>query len=132
MIVVDTSALISILKNEPSSQACALVLAGEPDLIMSAGTLAELLILTERRQLSAEREALMQIFDVKIIAVDERLARLSLDAHSSFGKGVHPAGLNFGDCFAYALAKDLDCPLLFVGNDFSQTDIVSALASQHG
>ena len=61
------------------------------------------------------------------MAVDEVLALACADAHRTFGKGIHPAGLNFGDCFAYALARQLGCPLLYVGNDFARTDIASAL-----
>lgn len=72
-------------------------------------------------------EALLEELDYSVITVDEATAKRVRDAYSKWGKGFHPAGLNFGDCFAYALAKEQDCPLLYVGNDFSRTDIKSAL-----
>jgi len=62
-----------------------------------------------------------------VVALDERGARLAVDAYRKWGRRNHPASLNFGDCFAYALAKERACPLLFIGNDFSQTDIVAAI-----
>lgn len=77
-----------------------------------------------RRDLDAwlERERLV------VVAVDHRIASIAADAFAQFGKGRHPAGLNYGDCFAYALAKSLNAPLLFKGDDFARTDIASAVA----
>ncbi len=69
---------------------------------------------------------LLQVFSVEIIPVTPERARLTAQAYSVWGKGIHPATLNYGDCFAYATAKEYGCPLLFVGNDFSQTDIEPA------
>lgn len=66
---------------------------------------------------------------IHVSAVDHEQARLAADAFSLYGKGRHPAGLNYGDCFAYALARHLGAPLLFKGRDFGQTDLASALAS---
>lgn len=70
---------------------------------------------------------LMSALPIRVVQVDEAMAELAVEAFRRYGKGLHPARLNFGDCFSYALAKHLDCPLLFIGNDFSQTDIRSAL-----
>ncbi len=64
---------------------------------------------------------------MQIKNLDAAGARLVAEAYDTWGKGVHPAGLNFGDCFAYAAAKSADAPLLFVGNDFLKTDVVSAI-----
>jgi ribonuclease VapC len=68
---------------------------------------------------------------ITVVPHDEALGRMAARAHAMFGKGKHPAGLNFGDCFAYALAKSRDLPLLYVGQDFAQTDVRSALAPGH-
>lgn len=64
---------------------------------------------------------------IEVVPATEVTAQFCADAHQRWGKGIHRAGLNFGDCFAYALAKSRDCPLLFIGNDFSRTDIISVL-----
>jgi ribonuclease VapC len=98
---------------------------------MSAGTLIEVgtVVLHKRgeRRLQ-ELYDLLNFSEIAVIAVTEAHARLAIDAYRRFGKCTqHPAQLNFGDCFSYALAKTLDQPLLFKGNDFSQTDIRSAL-----
>jgi ribonuclease VapC len=132
VIVLGTSALLATILEEPLGSQCAEVLQRPVDFLISAGTLAEALIVAAGKDRADELDSLLTHIVVNVIEVDERLARLSLEAHQKYGKKRHPAKLNYGDCFAYALAKDLDCPLLFVGNDFSQTDITSALASQHG
>ena len=72
-------------------------------------------------------EPLLALIEADVVAVTAETARLARDAYAAFGKGNHPARLNFGDCFAYALAKQTGEPLLFKGDDFSQTDIVSAI-----
>lgn len=128
MIVVDTSALIAILLDEPSAQACRHVLEAESDVRLSAGTLSEALIVAVRRNLLDEMAGLVDAVAIAVESVTAAQAQRVADAYARWGKGIHPAGLNFGDCFAYALAKDLDCPLLFVGTDFVRTDIRSALA----
>ena len=71
----------------------------------------------------------LERLDVGIVGIDDRLAEIAIAAFLHFGKGRHPAKLNFGDCFSYALAKRLNVPLLFKGEDFSQTDIRSAFTS---
>jgi ribonuclease VapC len=127
MIAVDTSALMAIALGEAEANACIKVLESEPEVLISAGTLAEALIVSGRRNVA---EAMLKLVDglgFDIVAVTAASARRVADAHSRWGKGVHPAGLNFGDCFAYEVAKDRSCKLLFVGNDFSMTDIESVL-----
>ena len=127
MIVVDTSALIAILKGELESDACIAALTGEPLVLISAGTMAEALVVAQGRGVRGEMEALLEQFGCEVVATTGATAGKVADAYSRWGKGVHPASLNFGDCFAYALARERGCPLLFVGDDFSRTDIVSAL-----
>lgn len=129
MIVIDTSALVGIAQREPTAERCKRVLSDEGRLLMSAGTLTEVLIVAKRRNLETEVTAILVQIGVEIVGVTPERAVAAADAYGAFGKGRHPAKLNFGDCFAYALAKKYDCPLLFVGDDFSRTDIRSALAS---
>lgn len=126
MIVVDTSALMAILLDEAAAEFCVSVLAGDDQLLISAGTMAEALIVGARRQVGDEMAALIGGLGLDIVAVTAASARLAAQAYEKWGKSIHPASLNFGDCFSYALANENGCPLLFVGNDFSQTDIVSA------
>jgi ribonuclease VapC len=110
MIVVDTSALMAIVLDEPKADACIAVLEAEDEILISAGTMAEALIVSARRNVREEASA-------------RRIAQ----AYERWGKGIHPAALNFGDCFAYEAAKEHACRLLYVGDDFSKTDIESAL-----
>ena len=128
MIVVDTSALMAIILNEPTAPAVTQVIEGETDsLLISAGTVAEAMIVSAGRRRSYEMEVLLGELDHRVISVDDATARRVGEVYMRWGKGFHPAGLNFGDCFAYALATEYKCPLLYVGNDFSKTDIKPAL-----
>ncbi|WP_240231087.1 type II toxin-antitoxin system VapC family toxin [Devosia lacusdianchii] len=127
MIVVDTSALMAIINNEPMALACIAALENATILVISASTMSEALIVATGRGILPKMEDLFERMDFEIVPVDAATAKQMGKIYSSWGKGIHPAGLNFGDCFAYALAKDRNCPLLFVGNDFSQTDVVSAI-----
>jgi ribonuclease VapC len=127
MIVVDTSALIAIVLNEPEADACAAALEAEDRLLISAGTVAEALIVAGRRNVGEEVAQLIDGLGFEIVSVTPASARRIAEAYSQWGKGVRPAALNFGDCFAYEAAKEHDCPLLYVGEDFSQTDIKAAL-----
>lgn len=127
MIVVDTSALLAILLGEERGPACEAALISAPHILISAGTLAEAVLVAERRHLTVALDVLLRRMAMTVVIVDEPEARRAAAAHAKWGRGVHPAGLNFGDCFAYAVAMRHDCPLLFVGKNFSQTDIVSAL-----
>jgi ribonuclease VapC len=126
MIIVDTSALMAILLGEVDSDACMDVLEGAEALVISAGTVAEALIVADRRGVGEEMRRLLDGLGFEISPVTPAAARLVADAYAKWGKGTHPAGLNFGDCFAYALASERAVPLLYVGDDFAQTDISSA------
>ena len=126
MIVVDTSAIMAVLLEEepsPSINACLV----DNELCMSAGTYSELLIVASARGLLDEADELIPAMGVEIITLDGASARAVQKAFANWGKGRHPASLNLGDCFAYALAKEKNIPLLFVGNDFSKTDVDIAL-----
>lgn len=127
MIVVDTSALIAIALREAKANACIKAIETEPDILISAGTLAELLVVSARRGFSDDVNRLLDGFDFEIVPVTPASAKRIGEAYRRWGKGLHPAGLNFGDCFAYELAKAHSCAVLFIGNDFSKTDIISAL-----
>jgi ribonuclease VapC len=127
VIVVDSSALLAVALGEPDAAACMGVLNRESDMAMSAGTAAESFIVALRRGVTAELDRLVTGLGIEIVAVTAAEARRVAEAHSHWGRGRHKAALNFGDCFAYALAKERQCPLLFVGNDFVKTDLQSAL-----
>jgi len=126
MIVVDTSALLAILKNEPEADACQQALASTETILISAPTLTEALIVAGPKGLLAALNRLLDDIAAQCIPLTAAGARQASEAYAQWGKGIHPASLNFGDCFAYALAKERNCPLLYVGNDFSQTDIGAA------
>lgn len=125
MIVVDTSALIAIVLNEPAAEACVAALESDDHLLISAGTLAEALIVAARRNIGAEMERLIGGLGFEIVGVTEASARRVAQAYAARGKGIHPAALNFGDCFAYALAAERGCRVLYVGKDFARTDLAN-------
>jgi ribonuclease VapC len=127
MIVVDTSALMAIALNEPEAAACAAALEAEDHLLISAGTAAEALIVAGRRNVGEEMTHLIDGLGFEIVSVTPASARRIAEAYQKWGKDLHPAALNFGDCFAYQVAKEHDCPLLYVGHGFSRTDIERAL-----
>ncbi|ESX54381.1 type II toxin-antitoxin system VapC family toxin [Mesorhizobium sp. C416B] len=127
MIVVDTSALMAIVLAESQSSACIAALEAEDDILISAGTVAEALIVADRRNVGEEMAGLIDGLGFEVTAVTPASGRRIAEAYGRWGKGIHPAGLNFGDCFAYEVAKDRACRLLYVGDDFSKTDIESAL-----
>jgi ribonuclease VapC len=128
VIAVDTSALMAIALNEPAADDCMAVLDREVELIISAGTLAEALVVAGRRDRLFEVTALVEELEITVVPVTAETARRISDAYEAWGKGVHPAALNLGDCYAYALAMEYGCPLLFVGGDFSQTDVSPVIA----
>jgi len=127
MIAVDTSALMAIILNEPEADACAAVLEAEDRLLISAGTLAEALIVAARRNVGEEMTGLIEGLAFEIVSVTPASSRRIAQTHAKWGRGAHPAALNFGDCFAYELAKEQGCPLLYAGEDFAQTDVERAL-----
>ena len=127
MIAVDTSALMAILLREARQEACKNVLKSEPDLLISAATVAEALIVAGGRDLGSEMARLIDETGFDIIPVTAASARRAAEAYARWGRGIHPAALNYGDCFSYVVAKDYACPLLYIGGDFSKTDLRSAL-----
>jgi len=127
MIAVDTSALMAVVLDENKADACSAALRSDPDLLISAATVAEALIVAEGKNVSSAMAELLNSGGFNIIVVSAETAQRVLHIYRIWGKGRHPARLNFGDCFAYDTAKTHNCPLLFVGEDFRRTDIVSAL-----
>jgi ribonuclease VapC len=126
MIAVDTSALMAIVLNEPEAEACMSALEAEECVLISAGTLAEVLIVAARRNIAEEVSSLIDGLGFEIVSVTPASARRVAQVYEQWGKGVHPAGLNFGDCFAYEVAKSHGCRLLYVGGDFARTGIAGA------
>ena len=128
MIAVDTSALMAIVLDEADADRCAAVLTAEDQLLISAGTVAEALIVAGRRGVGEEMERLLDGLGFEVVSVTSAGAHDVAQAYGLWGKGIHPAGLNYGDCFAYVLAKTHGCKLLYVGDDFARTDIGTALS----
>lgn len=127
MIVVDTSALIEIAIGGRCAHDCRRALKEADSILISAGTVTETLIVAAGREAEQPMVALLDHFGMSVIPLTEERAKAAAGAYRRYGKGWHAAALNFGDCFAYALAKEHDCPLLFVGADFARTDLVAAL-----
>jgi ribonuclease VapC len=127
-VVIDTSALIALLEEEATFERIERALSAAARLFLSAASLVETGIVAERRGVAGgERlDALLHRLGVEIVPVTRQHAEIARGAYRRFGKGRHRAGLNFGDCFTYALAMYLGEPLLFVGGDFSRTDVVVA------
>jgi ribonuclease VapC len=127
MIAVDTSALMAIVLGENDADACMRILEAEAEVLISAGTVAEALLVAARRNVAEEMTQLIDGLGFDIMTVTPASARRIASAYGRWGKGVHPAGLNLGDCFAYEVAKAYSCRLLYVGTDFSKTDLESVL-----
>ena len=127
MMAVDTSALMAIVLNEAVADRCKAALEEEPELLISAGTVAEALIVAARRNLVEEMNRLIDGLGFEIVSVTPASARRIAAAYARWGRGAHPAGLNFGDCFSYEVAKEHSCSLLYVGEDFAKTDLESAV-----
>ena len=125
-MVIDTSAIMAILLREPEAKALAALIETAPSRLLSAASLLEAAMVIEARK-GAEggRDLDLLIYrgEIEIVAVDREQAEVARIAWRRFGKGRHPAALNYGDCFAYALAKVSGAPLLFKVGDFSLTDI---------
>lgn len=134
VLVVDPSAAVALLKSEPGWEALALRLHGATSRLLSVAGWVELSLVVAGRHGDAATLAFLDRFlqaaAIELRPVDEPQARFAREAFLRFGKGRHPAGLNFGDCFSYALARTLDAPLLFVGDDFGQTDVRAAMVAQ--
>jgi ribonuclease VapC len=127
MMTVDTSALMAIVLHEAEADRCKAALEEEPELLISAGTVAEALIVAARRNLVEEMNRLIDGLGFEIVSLTPASARRIAAAYARWGRGAHPAGLNFGDCFSYEVAKGRSCSLLYVGEDFAKTDLESAV-----
>lgn len=128
MIAVDTSALMAILLDEPEADACIAALEAEDEVVISAGTMAEALIVAARRNVAEEMASVIDGLGFEVVSVTGAAARRIAEAYARWGKGAaRSASLNFGDCFAYEVAKERGCRLLYVGRDFAKTDIESVL-----
>jgi ribonuclease VapC len=127
MIVVDTSALMAIILGEAEAEACIDALTRAKGRLISAGTVTEALIASAGRDNLPQMMRIIDSPKLEIVSLTAAAARQMGQIYLRWGKGHHPAGLNFGDCFAYQLASERDLPLLFVGQDFARTDIRSAL-----
>jgi ribonuclease VapC len=125
-MVIDTSALLAILLDEPERRTFNEAIEAAESRVMSAATFVEVSMVIESR-FGAEGLRDLDLFieraGIELAAVDPEQAHVARRAFSQFGKGRHPAGLNYGDCFAYALAMVLGEPLLYKGEDFRQTDV---------
>ena len=127
MIAVDTSALMAVLLEEQETAACVEALVANDRIVISAGTVAEALIVAGRRGLGSEMTELIDGLGLEVMNVSPAVAKRIAESYARWGKGANPAGLNFGDCFSYETAKTWDCPLLYVGSDLARTDVTSAL-----
>ncbi len=129
-MIVDTSAIMAILRKEPEARPFTQLISATEKALLSAGSWIELAAVTSKEgdeAVVAALSVLLADLRIEIAPVTVVQARLGHDAYRSFGKGRHEARLNFGDCFSYALAKETGLPLLFKGNDFTQTDITPAI-----
>ena len=134
-MVIDTSALLAILQDEPERRAFNEAIEGAASRAVSVASWVEVSMVIETRT-GAEGLRDLDLFvdraRIGIVPVDVEQGKAARRAFSRFGKGRHPAGLNYGDCFAYALARQLGEPLLFKGDDFGKTDVTAALDSPPG
>lgn len=127
MIVVDSSALVAIALAEPKARDCMLALHTADRVLMSAANVTETMIVAFGRECEPQMRALFDRFGIVIEPVTAARAHAAAAAYRRYGKGWHAATLNYGDSFAYALATEMSCPLLFVGDDFSLTDVLRVL-----
>jgi ribonuclease VapC len=129
-MIIDTSAIVSILRDEPEAAVCAAAIDGADTRGASAASFLEAAIVIDgsRSPIASRRfDDFFREAQITIHPVDEAQARIAREAYRDYGKGSgHPAKLNFGDCFAYALARAAGEPLLFIGDNFRQTDITPA------
>lgn len=128
-MVIDTSALVAILLGEPEAETFALAIAGDPKRLISTFTALETAIVIEARKGEPggrELDLLLHQAKIEMVPLTSEQLDIARSAWKRYGKGRHPAGLNIGDCCSYALAKGAGEPLLFKGDDFSQTDIKAA------
>jgi ribonuclease VapC len=125
VIAIDTSALMAIVLGEPEAGACTAALEDEDEILISSGTLAEALIVSARRNVDAEVTSITDRLGFAIVTA--AAARRVAEAYRQWGRGEHPAALNFGDCFAYEAAQAQGFRLLYISDDFATTDVQSVL-----
>ena len=128
-MVIAPSALLAILQDEPERRAFNELIEAAPRRRLSTASLVELSIVIEARQGAAgihDLDLFLVTAGIELVPVDAAQAQLAREGFRRFGKGRHPAGLNLGDCFSYALARVLDEPLLFKGDEFPRTDVSAA------
>jgi ribonuclease VapC len=130
MIAIDTSALVAYLLGEPEAPRVEAALADNPRRTISAGTLVECAVVARRRGFADPMRRLLDRLGPDVIPVDADAARRIDAAFARWGRGAHPAGLNFGDMFAYDAAVSREAPLLYVGEDFARTDVRPALPQE--
>lgn len=134
-MVLDTSAVLAILQDEPERRKFNEAIDAAETRSLSTASFVECSMIVESRY-GADGVRDLDLFiakaQISLVSVDEEQANLARRAFQKYGKGRHPAGLNFGDCFSYALSKALQEPLLFKGNDFSQTDVDCHPGSNRG
>jgi len=133
-MVIDSSALLAILQDEPERRRFNEAIEAAAERLLSVATFVEVSIVIDARYGPPglhHVDLFLDRADIELVDVDAEQARIARDAYSRFGKGRHPAaahaGLNFGDCFSYALANTRGLPLLFKGEDFARTDLVAAI-----
>lgn len=129
-MIVDSSAVIAILFDEPEAQIFASAIGNADRVVIGAPTLVETAIVAEARAgvgMGIRLDRLLLELEAEIVPFTAEHAAIARDAWRRFGKGRHPAGLNLGDCFSYALARSRNEPLLFKGSDFPQTDVKAAV-----
>jgi ribonuclease VapC len=129
-VVIDTSAIIAILFEEPDGDAFILKIKAAENCLISAATLVELAVVLRRQADIRDDRAIVDFLEIApfhVVPFDAEQSALARDAYRRYGQGSgHPARLNFGDCVSYALAKQTGAPLLFKGTDFAQTDVAIA------
>ena len=131
-MVIDTSALLAILQDEPERRAFNEAIEAADSRRLSTATWVETSIIVESRYGAEglrDLDLLISKASIDLVPVDVEQAHIARLAFSRFGKGRHPAGLNYGDCFSYALATALGEPLLYKGGDFALTDIAAAASA---
>lgn len=131
-MIVDSSVLVSILRGEPEAEAFGAAITANPEPVMSAGNYLETSIVIDKDRdavLSAQLDALINELEIEIVPVTATQAKLARQAYRDFGKNSgHPARLNFGDCFAYALATERGEPLLYKGDDFTHAGLARVVS----
>lgn len=127
MIVLDGSALFAILLGEPDALRCQEAIETADELLISAASLTEMIVVATRKGILVETRAFIGRLDPTVVPLTHERALAAGEAFIRWGHRQHRAGLNYGDTFAYALATELACPLLFIGGDFALTNVRSAL-----